>query len=140
MGRSGLSTQWDCHCWAPQEAVDPTALSSAPGFHMWDSLALNAIPATASPVHSRVGGGFPVALQRNSANCPGCTVSCGGWMETMGAAGAAEADRGGERTQGQGGACPLTHRNGLLAALFAATLAPMAICPQSSQRRLLNRQ
>lgn len=91
MGRSGLSTQWDCHCWAPQEAVDPTALSSAPGFHMWDSLALNAIPATASPVHSRVGGGFPVALQRNSANCPGCTVSCGGWMETMGAAGAAEA-------------------------------------------------
>ena len=60
--------------------------------HIQESQALTVVPATASPVHSRLGIGCPVALQRNSAVWPGCTVSCGGWMETMGADGAAEAE------------------------------------------------
>lgn len=37
------------------------------------------------PIHSRVGGGFPVATQWNSAGWPGCTVSCAGLMVAVGA-------------------------------------------------------
>lgn len=71
---------------SPQPRVLPQAS------HIQESQAPNVIPATASPVHSRVGVGCPVALQRNSASCPGCTVSCGGWIDTTGADGAPEAD------------------------------------------------
>lgn len=64
-------------------------------------------PDMASPVQSRVGAGFPVALQRNSAICPGCTVSCGGWMETTGADGVPEADGGHGGMQSGWGVSPL---------------------------------
>lgn len=40
--------------------------------------------AAGAPIHSRLGMGFPVALQRNSAIWPGCTVSCGGGWRPWG--------------------------------------------------------
>ena len=67
--------------------------------------------------------GLPVALQRNSASCPGCTVSCGGWMETTGAEKVPAADEGGKGTCTQGGECRLTHTTVLLPTLSASRLA-----------------
>lgn len=99
--KSTVSTHWDWHYWAPLKLQAPQTSILPLASHNPQSHVLDVIPATASPVHSRVGMGFPVALQRNSAICPGCTVSCGGWIETMGADGVPEADGGGERTYGQ---------------------------------------
>lgn len=48
------------------------------------------------PSHSRVGAGLPVATQRNSAGCPGATLSCAGSTVAVGAvAVAAAVTRGG---------------------------------------------
>lgn len=38
------------------------------------------------PSHSRVGVGLPVPTQRNSAGCPGATLSCAGSTAAVGAA------------------------------------------------------
>lgn len=97
--------------------------------HIQESQAVTVVPATASPVHSRLGVGCPVALQRNSAIWPGCTVSCGGWMETTGADGVAEAEERGDSVWGQGGVGPAPTASSLLPLL---PLQPfMAICPHS---------
>lgn len=50
------------------------------------------------PSHSTVGVGLPVATQRNSAGCPGATLSCAGSTVAVGAvAVAAAVTRGGFR-------------------------------------------
>lgn len=99
--KSRVSTHWDWHNWVPLNLQAPQTSILPLASHNQQSQVLDVILATVSPVHSRAGMGFPVALQRNSAVCPGCTVSCGGWIETTGADGVPEADGGGERTRGQ---------------------------------------
>lgn len=80
--------------------------------------------------------GCPVALQRNSAICPGCIVSCGGWMETTGADRVPEADGGEERACGWG-KCHLTPGNSLLPVVFAHTQAPHGQAPRAARGILL---
>lgn len=126
--KSRVSTHWDWHYWARLKLQAPQTSLLPLAFHNRQSQVLDVIPATASPVHSTVGMGFPVALQRNSAVCPGCTVSCGGWIEIVGADGVPEADGGGERTHGQNISSDGQARASLL--LSVLPLKPlMAVCP-----------
>lgn len=83
--------------WRHGSAHPGTALTAALVLLTQDSRGLRVTPIMTSPDHSRVGAGFPVALQRNSASCPGCTVSCGGCMETTGAVEVPETKKRGEQ-------------------------------------------
>lgn len=60
-------------------------------------------PGRHLPSHSRVGGGLPVTTQRNSAGCPGATLSCGGSTAAVGAAAVPAVVRAGAGAQGSPG-------------------------------------
>lgn len=57
---------------SPLLAVSPHPVPVSPG------------PSRHLPSHSRVGWGLPVTTQRNSAGCPGATLSCAGSTVAVG--------------------------------------------------------
>lgn len=69
-----------------QRACDDTAPCHPPSHHVPKPGA--GVPPSPQhlPSHSRVGGGLPVPTQRNSAGCPGATLSCTGSTAAVGAA------------------------------------------------------